>query len=110
MATGDHLIARSLHIPLAAVGIFALLTTVIAVLIVLTIMIHVVMKVFLGAPIVEVIEIISVSQAAANLSEELYAWISGILLFVVSLPYFARYNQWLGRVLYDQERDTDSEG
>lgn len=110
MATGDSLLSRSLHIPLAVVGIFALLSTVIAVLIVFTFVMHVVMNLFLGTPIGEVIEVVSVTQVVADLSEELYAWISGILLFIVSLPYFARYNQWLGRVLYDRDRDIDSEG
>lgn len=32
---------------------------------------------------------------------------AGILLCILLLPLFMRYNDWLGRILYDRDEDQD---
>ncbi|OIB57041.1 hypothetical protein [Natrialba sp. SSL1] len=107
MTTRGAVRSRLLHIPLAALGLFVLFGTVAVTLVVGNALFHSIFLLLLGAPIGEVVETMSISRIVADLSGDLYGWMAGILLCILLLPLFMRYNDWLGRILYDQDADRD---
>lgn len=109
MAARDRIVSRSLHIPLLAVGLLVLVATVIAVLLVASLLFYAAVGLAMGVPVRGVLETLSVSRAAADLTGDLYAWLAAVLLCIVFLPLFMRYNDWLRRVLYNQEQDRTLE-
>ncbi|WP_436346435.1 hypothetical protein [Natronorubrum sp. FCH18a] len=109
MAGRDFLEPRWFRVPLAVGGLLVLLGTVIAAIVALSIAFYVLLGALFGVPPTVVIADRSISRIAAERATEPLAWIAGLLLCIVSIPYFDRYNRWLGRVLRETDVDIDGE-
>ncbi|ELY96991.1 hypothetical protein C482_14509 [Natrialba chahannaoensis JCM 10990] len=72
MATRRAVRSRLLHIPLAAIGLLVLFGTVAVVLVVGNALLQSMFFLLLGAPVGEVVEMMSISQTMADLSGDLH--------------------------------------
>ncbi|SDK34723.1 hypothetical protein [Natronorubrum texcoconense] len=97
------------HLPLTAVGLLVLLGVVGATLVALSIVFYLLLGLLFGVPLAFVVGELSISRIAADRASEPLAWLAGVLLCIVSIPWFDRYHRWLGRVLRETNVDTDTE-
>ena len=110
MAVGDFVPPAWLHYPLSAIGFFALVGTVIAAVIAVSALAYVLLGLLLGVPVAVVLAELSISQIAAERTDDPFSWIAGFLFGVVLLPYVVGYHRRLGRALRDHTDDDSSAG